>query len=97
MNTAGEGSASNQKIVTAVGRPGTPTSLSVSSYTATSFTLSWDAPEENGGSNNLLYRVKLLEPEEKELAAHVEDKHYEVVVADENLITALPTKFRVKA
>ena len=68
VNNFGIGVSSNSVTVTPYGVPGTPTSLQASPYTfnSGSLTLSWDAPEDDGGSEivgyvcNYKYRVESL-------------------------------------
>jgi len=60
------------------------------------FTLSWEAPEETGGSNNLRYRVKQVAPETKELAV-VDTNQYRVVVPDQGYSIGDTLTFRVRA
>jgi hypothetical protein len=100
VNSVGAGASSASKQVTAVSKPERVTDINVSAYSATSYTLSWTAPLENGGTNNLVYRFEMLNRVTNaydELAANLVDTHYEVVGAANSLSAGSSYTFRVKA
>lgn len=92
-NVAGGSASSNEELVFIVAKPGPVTDADVTAWSGNSVTVTWKAPEDNGGTNNLKYKVDVTNSQNVQPQEMTEES-FEIVAADYGL--AVGDEFTVK-